>query len=152
MMNDTKTQAAPRLVIRRRFAAPRARVYAAFTQPQQMRQWAGPGDVSVPEMEADLRVGGAYRMTMLQPDGQRMAVGGVYRELNEPERISYTWRWEEDSPDEEIDTLVTVEFHDLGNETELVLTHEQFASEESCANHADGWDAALDKFASFLAA
>jgi uncharacterized protein YndB with AHSA1/START domain len=152
MMNDTKTQPAPRLVIRRRFAAPRARVYAAFTQPEQMRRWAGPADMTIPEMEADLRVGGAYRMTMQNPNGERMAVGGVYREVTAPERISYTWRWEEDSPDEEIDTLVTVEFHDLGDETELVLTHEQFASEESRANHQGGWDAALDKFATFLAA
>ena len=151
-MNDTKTQAAPRLVIRRRFAAPRARVYAAWTQPEQMRQWAGPGSFTVPEMESDLRVGGAYRMTMQKPGGERMAVGGVYREVTEPERISYTWRWEEDSPAEEVDTLVTVEFRDLGDETELVLTHEQFASDESRANHEGGWDASLDNLAQFLAA
>lgn len=149
-MSDTKTQAAPRLVIRRKFAAPRARVWAAWTQPEQMKQWAGPGEVTAPEIESDLRVGGAYRIVMLRPDGERWPVRGVFREVKEPERISYTWRWEEDSPELEHDTLVTVEFHDLGNETELVLTHEQFAGEESREGHEGGWNGALDKLGKLL--
>ena len=149
-MNDTKAQAPPRLVIRRKLAAPRARVYAAWTQPEQMRQWAGPGDITVPEIESELRIGGSYRMTMQKPDGERLVVRGVYREVRAPERISYTWRWEEDSPADEVETLVTVEFHDLGDETELVLTHEEFASQESRNNHEGGWNASLDQLASFL--
>lgn len=150
-MNDTRTQAPGRLVIRRTFAAPRARVYAAWTEPDQMRRWAGPEGFSVPEMEQDPRVGGTYRMTMQQPDGERIAVYGVFREIQPPERISYTWRWEEDTPEAEIETLVTVEFHDRGNETELVLTHDLFASEESRAGHEGGWNSALDKLGRFLA-
>ncbi|MGZ3517114.1 MAG: SRPBCC family protein [Vulcanimicrobiaceae bacterium] len=150
MMNDTKTKTPPRLVIRRKLAAPRARVYAAWTKPEQMRNWAGPGDITAPEIESDLRVGGTYRIMMQKPDGERIAVRGVFREVREPKRLSYTWRWEEDSPDHEIDTLVTVEFRDLGDETELVLTHEQFASEESRDAHEGGWNGALDKLAIFL--
>lgn len=149
-MSDTKTQAAPRLVIRRKFAAPRARVWAAWTQPEQMKQWVGPGEITAPEIESDLRVGGAYRIVMLRPDGERWPVRGVFREVKEPERLSYTWRWEEDSPELEHETLVTVEFHDLGNETELELTHEQFAAEESRDGHQDGWNGALDKLGKFV--
>jgi len=149
-MSDTKTQAAPRLVIRRKFAAPCARVWPAWTQPEQMKQWAGPGEVTAPEIESDLRVGGAYRIVMLRPDGERWPVRGIFREIKEPERLSYTWRWEEDSPEMEHDTLVTVEFNDLGNETELVLTHEQFAGEESRDGHESGWNGALDKLGKLL--
>jgi uncharacterized protein YndB with AHSA1/START domain len=150
-MNDTRTQAPARLVIRRTFAAPRARVYAAWTEPEQMRRWAGPEGFSVPEMEQDPRVGGTYRMTMQQPDGERIAVYGVFREIKPPERISYTWRWEEDTPEAETETLVTVEFHERGDETELVLTHDQFVGEESRAGHEGGWNSALDKLGRFLA-
>ncbi len=150
-MNDTRMQAPGRLVIRRTFAAPRARVYAAWTEPEQMRRWAGPEGFSVPEMEQDPRVGGTYRMTMQQPDGERISVRGVFREIEPPERISYTWRWEEDTPEAEIETLVTVEFHDRGAETELVLTHDRFVSEESRAGHEGGWNSALDELGRFLA-
>jgi uncharacterized protein YndB with AHSA1/START domain len=151
-MNDTKTQAPPRLVIRRTLAAPRARVYAAWTEPEQMRKWAGPGEITVPELESDLRVGGAYRMVMQKPDGERLTVRGVYREVRPPERLSYTFRWEEDSPEEEIDTLLTVEFHDLGEKTELVLTQEQFRNEESRDNHELGWKASFDNLARIVEA
>jgi uncharacterized protein YndB with AHSA1/START domain len=147
-MSDIKTS--QRLVIRRKFAAPRERVWAAWTEPEQMRQWAGPGEITVPEVEQDARVGGAYRIVMLKPDGERWPVRGVFREVRKPERISYTWIWEEDSPELETETLVTVEFHDLGDETELVLTHEGFASDESRSGHQDGWNGALDKLGKFL--
>ncbi|MDQ2818544.1 MAG: SRPBCC domain-containing protein [Candidatus Eremiobacteraeota bacterium] len=151
-MSDTKTQAPERILIRRKFAAPRARVFAAWTRPEEMCKWAGPNDVSVPEMQSDLRVGGKYRITMQMTDGERWAVGGVFKEVRAPERLSYTWRWEEDSPADEIETLITVEFHDLGQETELVFTHEKFASQESRDGHEGGWNSALDKLGDYLAA
>jgi uncharacterized protein YndB with AHSA1/START domain len=47
---------------------------------------------------------------------------------------------------------VTVEFHDLGDQTELVLTHEQLASAESRDNHEGGWNGALDKLARYVTA
>jgi len=147
-MSDTKTT--PRLVIRRKLTAPRDRVWAAWTEPEQMRQWAGPGEITVPEVEQDARVGGSYRIVMLKPDGERSPVRGVFREIRKPERVSYTWIWEEDSPEQETETLVTVEFHDLGNETEVVLTQEGFASDESRDGHQEGWNGALDKLANFL--
>lgn len=149
-MSDTKIKA-PSLVIRRTIAAPRARVFAAWTQPGQMRKWAGPGEITVPECECDPRVGGTYRITMQQANGERLVVRGVYREVREPERLSYTWGWEEDSPADEIETLVTVEFHDRDGKTDLVLTHEGFASEKSRDGHNAGWDGALEKLAKHVA-
>lgn len=142
----SKTETAPRLVIRRKFAAPRERVFAAWTKPEQMRQWAGPGEIKAGDVEADLRSGGAYRIAMLLPDGDTYVVRGTYREVRAPEFLSYTWKWEEDKPEDEVETLVSVEFNDLGGaETEVVLTHEQFASEESRDNHEKGWNGAFEK-------
>ena len=149
-MSDTKTLA-PSLVIRRTIAAPRAAVYAAWTQADQMRKWAGPGEITAAEVESDPRVGGKYRITMQKPDGERLVVRGVYRDVREPERISYTWAWEEDSPADETETLVTVEFHDRDGKTDLVLTHEGFASDESRDGHNGGWNGALDKLEKHVA-
>lgn len=145
---ETKTE---RLVVRRMLPAPRARVYQAWTDPNEMKKWSGPEGTNVPEFDCDFRVGGAYRLVMVQESGEKFVAKGIYREIKPPERLSYTWTWEEDTPAEEHETLVTVEFNDRGNETELVLTHEGLISEESRDNHAKGWTSMLEKFAAFLA-
>jgi uncharacterized protein YndB with AHSA1/START domain len=148
-MSQTHTPAAvPALVLRRTYAAPRQRVYDAWTKPELAEKVLGPGDVTVPEIEMDVRTGGTYRLVMLMPDGERMNVGGTYREVRAPERLSMTWRWEEDDPADELDTLLTLEFYEVAGGTELVLTHEQLASVESRDRHADGWGKILDQLAS----
>jgi len=150
-MNQTSTPAAvPALVLRRTYAAPRQRVFDAWTNPELAMKFFGPGDVTVPEMEMDVRTGGTYRIVMVMPDGERMNVGGTYREVRAPERLSMTWRWEEDDPADEFDTLLTLDFNEVAGGTELVLTHEQLASVESRDRHADGWGKILDQLEATL--
>jgi uncharacterized protein YndB with AHSA1/START domain len=144
-MNDTKTTAPVSLSLRRTFAAPRERVFAAWTTPEIARQFFGPGDVTVPEMEMDVRVGGTYKITMLKSDGERLLVSGVYREVRAPERLVCTWSWEEDDPALERETLLTLEFFERGDATEVVLTHEHFRDEQQRNNHEGGWTAILDQ-------
>jgi uncharacterized protein YndB with AHSA1/START domain len=149
-MSDTKTSTVPALVIRRTFKAPRERVFAAWTQPELIKKWFGPHNFTPAEASVDLRVGGAYRIVMIAPDGDRNIAKGVFNEVLVPERIACSWRWEEDSPEQEHDTLLTVEFHARGNETELVLTHEKLASDESRGRHEHGWNELLDNLPSVL--
>lgn len=151
-MHDTSASTLQRLTIRRTFSAPVARVYDAWTHVDAMRRWLGPGDITIAELDVDFRIGGTYRVVMLRPDGERFIVGGSYREIVARERLVYTWRWEEDRPEDEFDTLVTVEFLDRGESTEIVLTHELLKSEESRAAHEGGWNATLDKFEAYLRA
>jgi len=150
-MHQTNVESQPRLVLRRTFAASRERVFAAFTQAEHMRSWMGPGEYAVIEAQADLRPGGSYRVTMQDSAGERMVVRGVYRDVSPPERVSYTWSWEEDTPEEEVETLVTIEFAADGKLTNVVLTQERFASEESRDRHVGGWSTALDQLATLLA-
>jgi uncharacterized protein YndB with AHSA1/START domain len=87
---------------------------------------------------------------MLMPDGERLNVGGTYREVRPTERLCMTWRWEEDNPEDEYDTLLTLEFNELDGGTELILTHEQFASAESRDRHEEGWTQIVDQLAPVL--
>ena len=60
-----------RLVLRRTYAAPVAAVYAAWTDPEQMKHWMGPSDdYGESEVAMDVRVGGRYRIVMHAPDGE----------------------------------------------------------------------------------
>ncbi|MBV8169289.1 MAG: SRPBCC domain-containing protein [Alphaproteobacteria bacterium] len=74
-------------VISRRFDAPPARLFAAFTEPARMQQWWGPKGFSVVKADMDLRVGGTYHYALRAPDGSTMWGKMVYREITPPNRI-----------------------------------------------------------------
>lgn len=133
------------LRLRRTFDASPARVFRAWTTPEEMKQWKGPGELTTPVAEVDLRVRGKYRIHMRAPDGTLHRLVGEYRLVQPPEKLVYTWRWE-DQPDFP-ETLVTVEFLDRGASTELVLTHEFFPTDEARQSHETGWTEALEKLA-----
>lgn len=139
------TTVVPALVLSRTYNAPPERVYEAWTNPDEVPKFLGPGDVKVVEVQMDVRTGGKYSLVMVRPDGERLPVRGEYRDVQRPKRLAMTWRWEEDNPADEYDTLLTLEFLDRGGKTEFVLRHEQFASAESRENHQEGWTAILDQ-------
>jgi len=135
------------LKLQRTFAAPRERVFAAWTEPAQMREWF---PCHVDTIEQDLRPGGNYRFTMTNEKGEKMAASGVYREVTPPARLVYTWRWEDDPDYSDRETLVTLEFLDRNGSTEIRLTHENFPTPENVANHEHGWSLGFDKLEKLL--
>ncbi|TMA45393.1 MAG: SRPBCC domain-containing protein [Deltaproteobacteria bacterium] len=48
------------------------------------------------------------------------------------------------------ETLVTIELHERGRTTELVLTHEDFETVEACDRHRQGWSSSLDCLYEYL--
>lgn len=150
-MSNSHTLAAPALTLRRTYAAPRQRVFDAWTTPELLMKFLCTPEVRIPEVTVDLRTGGSYNIVMLMPDGDRWNVGGMYREVRPPELLSMTWRWDEDDPKDEHDTLLTLEFRDAAGGTELVLTHEQFATEQSRDNHNEGWSKIMAQLDAVLA-
>ena len=120
-----------------------AAVFAAWTDPAKMSEWCAPDGVECVNVEVDLSVGGSYHLQMKSPDGEYNA-RGVYKEIDAPNRLSYTWRWDEKEHDCG-ETLVTVEFNDLGGSTEVVLTHEGFPNAEAKEGHDQGWTSCLGR-------
>lgn len=144
---DAKAQTT--LQLTRTFAAPREKVFRAWTDPQEVKRWFHPPGYETPSAEIDLRVGGKYRLGMRKlPDGEVFYLSGTYREVRRPERLVYTWQWEAEP--ELGATLVTVEFHDRGGSTEIVLTHELFPTEKARQEHEQGWGGGLDNLGKIL--
>jgi uncharacterized protein YndB with AHSA1/START domain len=131
------------LTVSRTFNASRERVYAAWTDPAQFQRWWGPPGTAIPSIEMDVRVGGSYRVAMVPPGMDVVYVKGTYREVVQLERLVYTWEWE-GNPMEGRETLVTVEFRDLGAQTEVTITHEGFPDEYEVQLHADGWNGCFE--------
>jgi uncharacterized protein YndB with AHSA1/START domain/predicted enzyme related to lactoylglutathione lyase len=150
-MSKTDTPTLDALVVRRTYKASRERVFDALTKPDVIRRWMGPPEVEVRDVQFEAREGAKYRIEMSNADGERYVVGGMIRELRAPERVSYTWQWEDDDGRPEGDqTLVTVDLCERGVDTELVLTHERFTDPESRARHNSGWSGSLDKLGEAL--
>ena len=136
------------VTLRRTFAVPRDRVFRAWTEPEQMQLWSGPGPMLNTMVEVDLRVGGRYRIQMQGPDGKEYRAVGTYRLVDPPRKLVYTWLWETDPTPNE--TIVTVEFRERDKSTELILTHDLFLSDEQRKGHEDGWNGCLEKFATVI--
>ncbi len=143
-MNNT-TNAPTTLTMKHNFNTSPQHVYQAWTDPKIMREFMCPGEITCTEAEADVRVGGRFRIVMVQPDGEKFTASGTYRELVPNERIVCTWSWDEDDPALERETMLTLEFAPRGSQTELTLTHENFRDVQQRDNHADGWGAILMK-------
>jgi uncharacterized protein YndB with AHSA1/START domain len=141
--------------VQRRFAAPRERVFDAWTNEDVLREWwAAMPTMSPGEIDVDLREGGHYRMQMRTDDGQVHTVVGEYREIRRPERVAYTWAWEsnEDAMAGSADTLVEVDFAEDGDGTLVTLTHSGFAGAEIAGMHEQGWNGTLESLARHLGA
>ncbi|MGA8576689.1 MAG: SRPBCC domain-containing protein [Candidatus Cybelea sp.] len=150
-MSNTNAPAVPALVIRRVLKAPRERVFAAWAEPEMLRRWLAPGEMRVSRLDFDPRAGGAYRITMLSPEGEPFVVHGTIRDLRAPERLSMTWQWEDDNgAPEGNETILTLDFYDRDGDTELVLTHENLTDAQSRDRHEHGWNDILDKMPGLL--
>ena len=131
------------LVLKRVFDAPREAVFRAWTEPAEIVKWWGPDGCTAPVCNVDLRPGGAWRTCILSSDGKEHFVGGVYTEIEPPEKLTFTWAWETDGvPGHEM--IVAVEFHDRAGSTELVLTQTRFESPKSRADHEEGWSSSFE--------
>jgi uncharacterized protein YndB with AHSA1/START domain len=139
--------AATRAVIRKRLAAPRERVFRAWTEAAHLQQWffPGPAEAPAPHVELDLRVGGRYCITRYAPDGTITAmVGGVYHEVKPPVKLVFSWAWEAPDPDPS-ETLVTVELYETDGTTEMIITHEHFPVHTEQETHTIGWICCLER-------
>ena len=141
--------AKPGLIIKRRFNAAPAKVFSAWTDPEKIKRWMGPGEIFTRHAESDVRVGGRYRIIMRTPDGKEFDVSGSYREVVPNEKLVFTWAGTS-TPEQA--TLVTVTLKSDGGGTLMTLQHEQFPDEEARNSHESGWNGALVKLEKYLAA
>jgi uncharacterized protein YndB with AHSA1/START domain len=78
--------------VRRHLAASPARVFAAFADAALVSRWLTPSrDVRLDVIEFDFRVGGRYRFAYRVPGRDAMVVTGVYRVIDPPSLLVFSW-------------------------------------------------------------
>jgi uncharacterized protein YndB with AHSA1/START domain len=139
------------LTIERSFRAPAQAVFDAWTSEEVMRRWFhGEHHWETPEAQVDLRIGGAVRVVMRDPDEDaEYGGGGRYTEIEPPNRLAFTWSWD----NEPRETLIELDFREEADGlTTVRLTHSGLRDEESARSHEGGWSNALDNLGDALEA
>ncbi|MFH8447815.1 SRPBCC domain-containing protein [Streptomyces fungicidicus] len=123
--------------------APVATVWQAWTTPGQYARWAyaAPGSV-----EMDVRPGGAWKATVLTPDGGRFPLTGSYLEVDENRRLVVGM----DVPGRPEPSAMTVELGEDGGRTRIALRQTCDTAEERDMAE-QGSTMLLDSLTAFLA-
>ncbi len=150
------------ILIERVIDAPRELVWKAWTQPEYVRRWWGPGGFTAPVIRIDLREGGRYLFNMRSPEGQDFWSTGEYREIVLMERIVATDSFSDAegnvvpasaygmSGDWPSELLATVTFEDVGDRTKVTIREPGVPAGENRDMAEAGWNESLDKLAEVL--
>lgn len=136
---------APVLSIVRRVGGSPAAVYAAWTRPELLARWWGPHHTRVESAEVDARVGGRFRVVLVEDSGARHEVSGTYTAVEPERRLVFTWNWAGAAPERE--SRVSLSFLAVPGGTELTLVHDRFADTDTATRHRRGWTESLERLA-----
>jgi uncharacterized protein YndB with AHSA1/START domain len=136
------------LRMKRRFKAPREKVFRAFTELDLLKQWWGVPGHALVNAEMDPKPGGGYCFAWRTPEGEAHPLTGTYREIRPFERLVYTWVWGWGDM-AGVETLVTLDFHDLGDTTEIELSH-ALPNATARDRHGWGWNGAFGRLDQLL--
>jgi uncharacterized protein YndB with AHSA1/START domain len=158
-MTDSASQD---LVVVRHFDAPRAAVWKAWTDPEQLKKWWSPKDCTTPSVTIDVKVGGKLLFCMSMPDGKEVWGTGTFKEVVPMEKLVYadnfadkdgnivsadTYGMPADFPK---DLIVTVVFEDDGQGTKMTLTHSGMPAGKMKDMTGDGWNEMFDKMGEII--
>lgn len=143
---ETGSRRDAKLVIRKTIPASAERLFQAWTEPEQLKQWWGPESVTCIEAVVDLRVGGRYRIGNRFADGSVLWIRGKFEVIDAPHKLVYTWQIGTDSREE----LVSVSFRTTDGQTEVTVVHERIPDTRTRDSHEQGWLGCLSKLYSYL--
>jgi len=148
-MGAGEPQPATRLRLERTFPVPPERVFAAFVESEQLRQWIGPMGFEVADLLLDAVEGSDYRIAIQPPEGEPFDILGTFRTVDPPRLLAFSFCYEEPDPDDQ-ETLVTVRLEPAGQGSDLVLEQAPFKTAGRWALHRDGWTDSLERLAQAL--
>jgi len=136
------------LRIERTYRAPAEAVFDAWTSEEVMRRWwHTERGYETSEAGVDLRLGGAVRVVMRDPEtGAEYGGGGLYTEIDRPRRLAFTWLWDEETRR----TLIEIDFDETDGVTTVRFVHSGLWDEEAVRSHEDGWSKVLANLARVL--
>jgi uncharacterized protein YndB with AHSA1/START domain len=122
-------------------------LFALWIDPAQLAKWWAPDGYEMEIDTLEMSPGGRWRNVLRGADGGGIAVGGVFRVVDPPRRLAFSWAWEDERGAPGHETEVTVTFDPAPGGARLVVLHQRFATAADRARHDSGWAASLDRLA-----
>ena len=142
-MSDDASETSLRL--ERLIPSPPDVLFAFWTEPAQLVRWWAPDGYDPTVHALDIRPGGRWRIAMRSPDGRVLVMSGVYRIVEPPRHLAFTWAWEDERGAPGHETEVTVSFDAVPGGTRLVLMQQRFESQQARDGHHAGWSSAIER-------
>lgn len=163
----TVAKAQRQFVLTRVFEAPRQKVWEAFTQARHLAQWWGPRGFDIEVARVELRPGGVFHYSMKAPNGQVMWGKFVYREVKDPELLSFVNCFSDEQgnvirnpwmPNWPLEVLTTIEFTENAGKTTITLSggpinatdDERKAYTDNTESMTKGFGGTFDQLAEYL--
>jgi uncharacterized protein YndB with AHSA1/START domain len=115
------------ILIVREFAAPRALVWRAWTEPELIKRWWSGQRGETTRVESDFRVGGRWRQVMVANGGFEVAFHGEFREIVEHEKIVQTETFEAFPDAYSVNTVTFTDLDDGRTRVEMLIEHTEQA-------------------------
>jgi uncharacterized protein YndB with AHSA1/START domain len=143
------------VVIMREFDAPRALVFAAWSNAEHLKHWFAPKGFTIPVCEIDFRPGGAVTLCMRSPDGEDFWSKGTFREIVVPERIVLESALLDDEGKPRFEDRNIVSFTERDGKTLVIVTASVTKLYDPTAASAldgmeQGWRETLDRLEPYL--
>ncbi len=142
------------LILKRLLNAPIELVWKAWTDPEQVAQWWGPNNFTIPLCKMDVKPGGALLIHMKAPDGTIYPMNGSYKELVKPERIVFAGAALDTQGNALFEQVTSILFEKDGNKTKLNIKVTFSKVKPEAAGHIAGaeigWNQMMDKLLIYI--
>jgi uncharacterized protein YndB with AHSA1/START domain len=145
-MSDV-TASGTTLRLERLIPAPPELLFALWTQPAELLRWWGPEEYQTSVHTLEVRPGGRWRIILRRSDAAELATSGVYRIVEPPRCLAFTWAWEDERGARGHETEVVVNFEPAPGGTRLVLLQQHFENAQRRDGHHAGWSASFGRLA-----
>lgn len=137
--------------IKKRFSQDPKTIYGYVTKQEHVAHWWGPENVQLKDYSLNLGRIGPWSSTMVNEEGQSYRASGEVLQVKLLQSSKMSFKWDSDDGEPSLETFLTLEIvsRDDG-ETELLLTHEGFKTEESERTHQDGWSSSMRKLSKYI--
>jgi len=149
---NVSTVSCDTFVIERNYEVPLSQVFRAWSDPELKARWfAGSASALGAAYELDFRVGGHEVNRGGPPGGPVFTYDAEYRDIVPEQRIVYTYEMFADENRLSV-SVATVQFHDRGATTQLVLTEQGvfLDGQDTAAQRQEGTRGLLDSLAQIL--
>ncbi|MEO9600780.1 SRPBCC domain-containing protein [Parasphingorhabdus sp.] len=134
------------VALTRTYNHPRNKVFNAFSSAEALAQWLSPSDaIHMSVHKFNFIIEGGYEYGFEVPGEGELRLTGQFLEIKPPDRLSFSWQWQEPDPHAGIDSHVLVEFFDDPVGTRLSLTHTRLDGAGMTQRHRSGWEGSLHR-------